>query len=105
MGLRFLRVAAGEDEALFPDDAELLPKQDTLLPDELISQELHKLGHNASDEIGRKPLPQGWEKHYDVRHREWYYWHRPTNRSVWERPEDDDTCIVEDCDVEEDEWQ
>jgi len=33
-----------------------------------------------------QPLPKGWEKHFDPNYAEWYYWHRPTGRSVWERP-------------------
>lgn len=33
-----------------------------------------------------KPLPEGWEKHFDEGYVEWYYWHRISGRSSWERP-------------------
>mmetsp|Transcript_21506 Transcript_21506/g.46749 ORF Transcript_21506/g.46749 Transcript_21506/m.46749 type:complete len:655 (+) Transcript_21506:526-2490(+) len=43
-------------------------------------------GTESDDESTDAPLPTGWEKHFDDRYKEWYYWHRPTGRSVWERP-------------------
>merc|ERR1719401_1171248 len=46
-----------------------------------------------------KPLPEGWEKHFDPCHNEWFYWHGASNTSSWERPNEDE----EDEDEEEDE--
>merc|ERR1712039_988669 len=43
-------------------------------------------GNADTSKIREESLPKGWEKHYDPGYREWYYWHRPTGRSVWERP-------------------
>lgn len=54
-------------------------------------------------EIEGGPLPKGWEKHYDPGYKEWYYWHRPTGRSVWERPTTDENYGGEDDGEDEEE--
>merc|ERR1712060_803120 len=55
LNLRFARVGAGEDDDGLPDDADLLPRSDSLLPDTLLSQSVDAT-YGADDDIGRRPL-------------------------------------------------
>mmetsp|Transcript_70539 Transcript_70539/g.178546 ORF Transcript_70539/g.178546 Transcript_70539/m.178546 type:complete len:617 (+) Transcript_70539:63-1913(+) len=101
---RFVRViAAGGDDVAEP----LLECVDELLAEDEMGQNQHGKGTREGSASGGKVapsrteedrLPKGWEKHYDPGYREWYYWHRPTGRSVWERP-----IINEDDEDEQDE--
>ncbi|CAJ1444752.1 unnamed protein product [Effrenium voratum] len=39
-----------------------------------------------AEEDPEAPLPPGWEQHWSEEHGSFYYWHRPTKQSSWERP-------------------
>merc|ERR1712176_578052 len=84
---RFVRVASasGDDDVGEP----LLESVEELLASDDPQQGRGTVFSDARTDaakIEEEPLPKGWEKHYDPGYREWYYWHRPTGRSVWERP-------------------
>lgn len=59
-----------------PDEEELLHE----------STDEFMMGSHASPSQDEDSLPKGWEMHFDATYGEWYYWHRPTGRSTWERP-------------------
>jgi len=73
---RFVRTSTG-------DDCEpVLESAEELLGDDFGDAEARRV----SVAIEEEPLPEGWEKHFDPNYSEWYYWHRHSGRSVWERP-------------------
>mmetsp|Transcript_1418 Transcript_1418/g.2956 ORF Transcript_1418/g.2956 Transcript_1418/m.2956 type:complete len:598 (-) Transcript_1418:167-1960(-) len=56
------------------------------------------------DDSVQEPLPEGWEKHFDPAHNEWFYWNGDSNTASWERPveEGDEEDESDEEDEEED---
>eukprot|EP00929_Paragymnodinium_shiwhaense_P080048 TRINITY_DN41726_c0_g1_i1.p1 TRINITY_DN41726_c0_g1~~TRINITY_DN41726_c0_g1_i1.p1 ORF type:complete len:866 (-),score=248.52 TRINITY_DN41726_c0_g1_i1:143-2740(-) len=58
------------------------------------AEEQMKRDMKAMEEAERKEagkadeedLPEGWTKEYDPAYEEWYYWHRKTQQSQWQKP-------------------
>merc|ERR1719373_1172656 len=76
-------------------------KQDRLLgvaPEKAAGAKRKRPEDDAEDEAGGEekegPLLPGWEQHWSDEHSCYYYWHKATKQSSWERPampvDDDD---------------